>query len=119
VGAGRKPRSLTPPESRQNPKQHDQAFLWIFRGEIFAVTASGLRLNDIDTNGRRVPGRVDPVRRAEDTERLISLLICVVDIVKVERKSSAEITTAPGRRHVRYLTDSAGAVNIALKCWNG
>jgi hypothetical protein len=45
----------------------------------------GLRLYDIDANGRRVPGRVDAVRRAEDTERLISLLICVLNVVKVER----------------------------------
>jgi hypothetical protein len=43
----------------------------------------GLRLCDIDANGRRVPGRVDALRRADDTERLVSLLICVLDVVKV------------------------------------
>ena len=46
---------------------------------------AGLRLCDLDDNGRRVPGRVDALRRAEDTERLICLLICVLDVVKVER----------------------------------
>jgi hypothetical protein len=45
----------------------------------------GPRLCDIDANGRRVPGRVDAVRRAEDTERLISLLIRVLHVVKLER----------------------------------
>ena len=46
---------------------------------------AGLRLCDIDANGRRVPGPVDALRSAEDTERLISLLICVLDLVKLER----------------------------------
>jgi hypothetical protein len=45
----------------------------------------GLRLCDIDANGRRVPGQVTAVRRADDTERLVCLLICVLDVVKVER----------------------------------
>jgi hypothetical protein len=68
---------------RIGPDVDDSQFFRRCQRDMHVVP--GLRLCDIDGNGRRVPGQVTAVRRADDTERLVCLLICVLDVVKVER----------------------------------